>query len=151
MSTIESPSPFTPEEIAHQSMLNAQAMAIALVAQGRGHGQDAGEVARWLGGVFAPGWEGLRGGGAFRATRTAALNLVSIGCTLVELDGDEREARVRLTSWVDDSALAAFGVPRDAGIDFLAVFEPIAEFLGLDYRWDTDGDTVTMTLNQQTR
>ena len=140
---------FTAEEIAYHSRINAQALAVALVAQGRQHGQDAEAVGQWLGGILAPGWQAAQGQGALVAARTAALNMVSLGATLADLSGDEREARATVSGWADADDLDAFDLARDDATGTFAVFAPIAASLGLDYRWEADGDAVTMVFSQR--
>lgn len=139
---------FTDEEIAKQSSANAQAMALALIAHGRKHGESPDSVGRWLGALFAPSWAGIKGQGARRAATTAALNFVSIGAELRELDGDERQAHATLANWPSTAALDAFDLSQGETDAMYAVFEPIATYLGLAFRWERDGDTVTLHVEQ---
>jgi hypothetical protein len=44
--------------------------------------------------------------------------------------------------------LGMFGLSQDDADVMFAVFEPIAEHIGLGYRWRRQGDSVTMTFEQ---
>ncbi len=149
MSTTEPQAEFTDEEIAIQSMRNARATGLALIVHGREHGETPDQVGRWLGAIFAPGWEEIRGQGARPAARAAARNSVSLGGELRQLSGDEREAQATLAGWPDQAILDYFSVSRDEADALFTVFEPIAEHLGLDYRWQREGDAVTLTFARQ--
>ena len=146
--THPTPTEFTEEEICEQAQGNAAAVGFALFVYAHDHGETAEDAARWMGTVSAPGCEDLRGQGGRSAARAAALNLVSLGAVLQEPAGDKQRATATVTGWPEAEMLAAFGISQaDADATF-TVFAPIAEALDLDYRWQRDGDAVTMTFQQ---
>ncbi len=148
MSTHNPRTSFTHEEIIDHARANGTALALALIARAREHGEAPEKVARWLGGVFAPEWEQLRGQGARIAVENAALNTISLGASLQDLSGDERHGEATVADWPGEAMLSMFGLSQDEADVMFAVFEPIAEQLGLEYRWQRQGDSVTMTFEQ---
>jgi hypothetical protein len=144
MSTEHERQHFTDAEVRDQAMTNATACGLALLVYAREHGEAPTTAAHWLGRLFAPGWERVRGQGAYQVARLAALNFVSLGATLQALAGDEQRAVATLAGWPPDEILRQFEVSRaEAGAAF-TIMEPIAEFVGLRYRWVRQGDAVTM-------
>ncbi len=139
---------FTPEEICTQATGNAIAGGLALVRYARELGESPEVVAAWLGRTFAPGWEEMRGQGALNTMRTLALNLVSLGCDVRSLTGDERRAEAVAAGWPGDDNLMFFGVSQNEADALFGVFGPIAQDLDLRYDWQREGDTVRMTFEQ---
>ena len=139
---------FSPEELCAQATGNAIAGALALVRYARELGESPEAVAAWLGHTFAPGWEEVRGQGARTAMRVLALNLVSLGCELRSLSGDEQRAEAVAAGWPGDEHLTFFGVSQKEADALFGVFRPIAEDLGLRYEWRREADTVMMTFEQ---
>ena len=139
---------FTEEEVVEQAKANVTGSGLALLIYAREHGESPETAARWLGAMFAPGWEEMRGKGARTVARMAALNIVSSGATLLKLDGEEDRAEATVVGWPGDDELEFFGVTLDEADAMFTVFEPIAEALGLQYRWLRQGDAVTMTFEQ---
>lgn len=137
---------FTEAEVCHQAGVNAQGMSLGILAHARKHGEPAESALRWLGAIFAPGWEGIKGEGAFAAMRLAALNVVAVGGTLRSLSGDEHRAEATFGEWPADDDLAFFGISREDTNAMFAIFEPIAESLGLSYRWERRGDEFVLTI-----
>ena len=83
---------FTPEQVLRQAQGNATAAVLVTIAYLKERGLPVEEWVAYTGRRFAPAWEELRGRGAAEAARVAALNLVSVGGTLVGLSGDAERA-----------------------------------------------------------
>src|SRR5688572_27779353 len=136
---------FTREEICAQATGNVGALSLLLLAYARDRGQPLEEAARYWGRVVAPSWDEVAQGDARTAARWAALNMVTGGGELRRLEGDGRQAEAVVGGWPSGEDLAFFGVSQAEADAFYALFAPIAERLGLAYRWRRDGDAVTMT------
>lgn len=149
MSTQEQQGPFTGEEICRQAGINATGMSLGILAHARKHGESAESAVRWLGAIFAPGWERIKGEGAFAAMRLAALNVVSVGAPLRALSGDEQRAEATFGEWPTDDELAFFGISRQDSDAMYAIFEPIAESLGLAYHWERRDDEFVLTMESR--
>ena len=100
---------FTEAEISRQAGINATGMSLGILAHAKKHGEPADSATRWLGAIFAPAWEDLRGQGAFVVLRLAALNAVSVGGRLQTLSGDEHRAEGTVGEWPTDANLDFFG------------------------------------------
>lgn len=145
ISTADQVPGFTDEEILEQAQGNATATGLALFRYAREQGNSPKSAARWLGAIFAPRWEEVRGQGARQAAHWAALNSVSLGAKMRELVGDERQASATVTGWPGDDVLGFFGLSLDEADATFDVFASVAEYVGLQYSWERHGDSVTMT------
>lgn len=150
MSSADQVPDFTDDELRSQAQGNATAAGLALLVYAREHGETPESAARWLGTLFAPGWEEVRGQGARQAAQWAALNTVSLGATVRAFAGDEGRADVTVAGWPGDEALGFFGVSQDEADAMFSVFASVADHLGLRYQWQRQGDAVTMTFEQGT-
>ena len=140
MSTADQTQDFPAEEILEQARGNATAAGLALFRYAREHGNSPVSAARWLGTLFAPGWEDVRGHGARQAAHWAALSSVSLGATMHELVGDERQASATVTGWPGNEVLAFFGLSQEEADSTFDVFATVAEYIGLEYSWERHGD-----------
>lgn len=141
---------FTDDEVGDQAKGNAVATMLALFLYAREHGETPETAARWVGKLFALGWTDVQNQAAHHAARLAALNCVSLGATLQSLSGDERRAEVIVAGVPDRETADVFGLNVDEADAIFTIFEPIAYYLGMQYRWQREGDTVTMVFEQGT-
>jgi len=139
---------FASDEVLQQAQMNAQALFLVALGYLKEKGQPLKDFWSYVGDKFTLGWDSLRGQGARVAMRTFALNMVSVGGTLVSLSGDEARAEAVITDWPAPELLQGFGGSRDDVDQMYAVFGPIAEVLGLRYEWHRQGDQVTLSLSQ---
>ena len=139
---------FTRDEVLEQAKANAQALFLVAIGYVKEMGLSVDEFWSFLGEKFTLGWESLRGKGARVAIRMFALNMVSVGGTLESLSGDEARAEAIIAGWPSPDMLQAFGVSRGDADRSYAVFQPIADLLGLRYEWRRQGDRVTLILSQ---
>ena len=96
---------FTEEEVVEQAKANVTGSALALLRYAREHGEAPETAARWLGEMFAPGWEEMGGKGARTVARMAALNIVSSGATLLHCAGSRHTSRgAVLSGWLGPTA-----------------------------------------------
>lgn len=146
MSTQDPQAMFTEEQVGRQAGLNARGMSLGILALARNHGESPDSAARFLGEIFAPGWEALKGKGAFVALQRAALNAVFVGVPLHALSGDEHRAEAVFGEWPADADLDLFGLTRDDTAAIFAIFEPVARFLGLTCQWERRGREVLMVM-----
>ena len=149
--TTETGMSFSNEEIAFQAIGNANSLALAHIARARMRGEPPDELGHWFGSIFAPTWNEVKAFGARGAARQAALSVVSLGAELQSFSGDDQRASATITGWPNPTVSAMFDLgPTDADAIY-AVFAPIAAHLELNYRWERDGDAVTMTFSKRPR
>jgi hypothetical protein len=139
---------FTKDEVLQQAKANAQALALVATGYMKEKGLSLDEFWSFVGEKFTLGWDWLRGKGARAAMGMFALNMVSVGGTLESLSGDEARAEAIIVGWPSPDLLQGFGGSRDDVDRMYAVFQPIANFLGLRYEWRRRGDRVTLILSQ---
>ena len=148
MSTQNQKVGFTDEEMFRNARINATGFSLALLRYAREQGQTPEAAAWWIGTIFAPGWEHVQGKGAQAAARLAVLNFVACGAASGEVSGDEHHAEAAVTGWPGEEYFTFMGVSQEEADALFRVFDPIADSLGLNYRWQRQGDTVSMTFEQ---
>lgn len=135
------------EEILQQVRGNANALSAAVLLYARDNGRSVEHFATFLAKTFAPAWAGLTGAGALDIARAGAFNPVSLGATLVSLDGDADHASAVLDASALEEDAAAFGVPPDDIVLMWRVFmERIADGLGARFALGRDGGRWTFEL-----
>ena len=139
---------FTPEEISQMAQGNVDGLLLVAVAYLREHTLSTDEFWTFVGRRFAPVWE--QGSTAKDVATGAALNCVSSGGELRSLSGDEAQAAAVIGAWPSEESLAFFGITQEDADSVWSVFAPIAEHLGLNYKWHRQGDEVTMTFSRRT-
>ena len=139
---------FTAEEVCEQAKGNTGAMLLALLAYARDQGRSPADAARFVGRLFAPGWDAEEGKEALVAARWAVLNLASGGAEVRRLAGDAARAEAAVAGWPSEEELAFFGLTSEEADAAYAIFAPIAERLGLRYAYRRDGDEVTLTFER---
>ena len=139
---------FTRDEVLEQAKANAQALALVAMGYIKEKALSFDDFWSFVGEKFTLGCDVLKGKGARAAMRMFALNMVSVGGTLESLSGDEARAEAIIADWPSPDLLQAFGVSQGDVDRMYAVFEPIAEFLGLKYEWCRQGERVTLILAQ---
>jgi hypothetical protein len=137
------------EEILQQVRGNANALAAAVLLYARDNGRSTEHFATFLAETFAPDWTGMMGAGALDIARAAAFNPVSLGATLVSIDGDAGQASAVLDASALEDDAAAFGVPAEDVVTLWRVFmERIAEGLGVRFGFGRDGSRWTFELTR---
>jgi hypothetical protein len=139
--------PWTNDELLQQAQGNANAVTAATLLYVRENGRSIEHFAAFIGDTFAAGWTELQGAGALEVARVTAFNPVSLGATLVSLDGDDHHAfaTVDVSPMVDDAT--AFGVSVDDLATMWRVFmERVADRIGIRFAFDRDGNQWTFEL-----
>ena len=136
---------FTQEEVLSLAQGNATALVLTAFAYLKERGLDPDEYVAFFGRQVAPGWEEMRGRRVVDVARTAALNPVSIGATLLSLSGDDAHAEVLVAGWPDEAFLRELQLTQSDSDRLLKAFEPIMEYLGIRYAWQREGEAVRMT------
>ena len=137
---------FTPEQIAQAAKGNVCGLCLVAVAYAKAHALSPAEYWAFVGGQFAAGWK--RRGTAKEVAQGAALNMVSAGCDLRSLSGDESQATAVLTGWPPEQR---YGLTQAEADTVWGIFEPIAESQGYSYAWRRQGDEVTITVFRQSK
>ncbi len=132
---------FTPEEIAEAAKGNVYALCLVAIAYARAHGLSPAGFWDFVGHELAPSWD--QGLNAMDLASGAAINMVSAGCDLRSLSGDETQATAVLGGWPPEQR---HGLSQDEADTVWEVFGPIAASNGYSYRWHRQGDEVTITV-----
>lgn len=139
---------FSEEELRAQATGNASALPYVIAAYAKDRGRPHEEATAFVGRLFAPGWESMRGQGARAVARMVALNHASCGGEVRSLSGDDDRAEVRVAGQPNAEDAAFFGVSRDEADGFFGVFGPIAESLGFRGEWRREGEEVVLLLDR---
>ena len=135
---------FTPEQISEQAQENVNYLCLAMITYLKKNAFPLDEFWAYVGHRFAPTWE--PGASAKEVALGAALNMVSAGCQLHSVSGDESQATASLTGWPpEEGSLEFFELKQEEADSLWGIFDPIAESVGYNYTWDRQGDEVTMT------
>jgi hypothetical protein len=99
---------FSSDQITDRALLNA--LGLCLASTGFAKEQGLSPAALWasIGRQFAPGWEGMEGTPLVEALQEIALNMVSVGGTLLSLTGDDKMAKAVFGNWPAADFLAAY-------------------------------------------
>jgi hypothetical protein len=154
--TMEAPDiAFTPDQVAERGMDNWQHVLFGTIAYLKARGLSVEDWATFLGAQFAPGWG--RGYTANDFMRQAALNVVSAGASPRSLTGTDDWAECVVGDWPPQGKLASerfnhwFGLSQADVDSFWEVFRPIAAYLGFDYDWYRESDTMlSFTFSRET-
>lgn len=141
--------PWTDDELLQQAQGNANAVTAATLLYVRENGHSIEHFAAFVGDAFADAWMGLKGAGALDVAQATAFNPVSLGATLVSLDGHDDHAStvVDLAPLLHDAA--AFGVSADDLATMWRVFmERIADRIGFRFTFARDGHRWTFEFSR---
>jgi hypothetical protein len=140
---------FTTEQLWSQARGNATAFVLTTFAFLRERDIAVDDYVLFFGRRFAPGWDSLRAEPAVEVARAAALNAVSVGCTLGSLSGDEKSAEVLVTGWQEAEDISdTVGLEPNAGDAMWDSFHPIMERLGINYAWRREDGVVRLTFER---
>ena len=131
---------FTPEQILEAARWNVLRLSLAAAAFAKANALSPAEFWAFMGHQIAAGM--ARRQPAAELAQGAALNMVSAGCELHSLSGDESEATAALGGWPPEQR---YGLTQEEADTIWGVFGPVAEQQGFSYAWQRQGDEVTMT------
>jgi hypothetical protein len=140
---------FTQEEILSLAQGIATSLVLTAFAFLKERGLDPDEYVAFFAHQVAPGWEEMRGRPVVDVARTAALNPVSTGATLLSLSGNDTHAEVLIAGWPDEEFLSELQLRQSDGDRLLKAFESIMEYLGIRYVWQREGEAVRMTFEME--
>ena len=141
--------PWTDDELLQQAQGNANAVTAATLLYVRENGRSVEDYAAFVADTFAESWNALKGAGALDVARTSAFNPVSLGATLVSLDGnaDHASAVVDASPLIENAE--AFGASADDVATMWRVFmERIADRIGIRFTFGRDGSRFTFDLSR---
>jgi hypothetical protein len=136
---------FPSELLAQQAQANVSSILLATIAYLKEQDLSPGQWATFVGQRFAPSWEEMKGHSARDIAEMAALNMASGGATLQSVSGNASNASAVLSNWPSEEILKFAGISRDDADTFLDVFNPIAEYLGLHFSRQRQGNKITLT------
>lgn len=137
---------FSDEQIAQRARENANGFLLGSIVYLKENGHRCADWASYLGGRFAGGWDPVKGRGAMAAMEQVALNVASLGADVESLTGDQQRAELVFGGWPQPELIEFMGVSRAEALEFLHAFEPIAEYLGLEFHHETQDTRVTATM-----
>ncbi len=137
---------FTFEQIRHQAQENALAFLLASVVYFKEQGHSPHRFITAVGHTLASGWKDLKGHGAQVVMDTLALNVVSLGGTLVAAIGNDALAYATFAHVPSSDVLKSFGLSRNEADAIWDIFKPIVASLNLEYEWTREQDQVTFKL-----
>lgn len=140
---------FSQTELLENAQGNLQAFIVTGVAYLKQQGGTVEEWVTFIGSKFAPSWEEMRGKGAREVAQHVALNALATGGQLESLSGDESQAKVTVSNWLQDDFLELAGTSRSDLDPFWSIFRPITDHLGFDYEYESQGNSVTLTLRKR--
>ena len=135
---------FTPEQIVQAAKGNVLGLCLVAVAYAKAHALSPVEYWAYVGKQFADGWK--RRQSAQEVAQGVALNMVTAGCELRSLSGDEIQATAVLGGWPPESR---YGLTQAEADTVWGIFGPIAESQGYSYTWHRQGDEVIVTVLRQ--
>jgi hypothetical protein len=140
MSTAE----WTEGDLLAQARANANATILATFAYLKQRRQQD-EWIQAIGEMFTPAWEQAKGENALQLARRAAFNPVSLGGTLVSLEGNEDQA-IAVVKYPRDMA-ESFGIPiEEVASLYTTVYQAVFKSLGVNFASKIDGDRWTYTV-----
>ena len=139
---------FTAEEITEQMKNNLGFMYMAPITYFVKNKLALDEYVKYIGEIAAKGWEQAKGWSIKDVARQFALNYATLGATKVAINVGETEATVKLDEWLSEDDLQYYGISQNDCDRVLAIGEPIAEFLDLQFSWKREKDSLIMTLKK---
>ena len=139
---------FTAEEITEQMKNNLGFMYMAPITYFVKNNLAMDEYVKYIGELAAKGWEIAKGWPLKDVARQLALNYATLGATKVAINVGETEATVKLDEWLSEDDLQYYGISQNDCDRVLAIGEPIAEFLDLQFSWKREKDSLIMTLKK---
>ena len=138
---------FTKDEISNHSMGNASGHLLGTISFLNSKGASVEEWIEYVGKQHAEGWGELKGKSALEVLREAALTWISCGATLVSLSGDDARAEAVL-AWPPEDDAKFYGITTRDGHKLNHVFLPIAQKVGLDFSWESEGKQFRITFSR---
>ena len=138
---------FTPEEIAVQSLANAEGVFLSTISFIKSKGYDLAEWTKHVGDQYAESWDSLENNDVAKIAQSAALNWISCGAELVAFVGDESSAEA-VFRWPSDENIEFYGVSKSDAHKINNVFIPIAKKVGVKFSWDSDGEQFTLRFSK---
>lgn len=138
---------FISEEIATQSMKNAEAHLLATASFLKSQGYDMSRWTQHVGHLYAQGWEDLVDENAAVIARSVALNWVSCGAEMIDFSGDDDSAEV-VMRWPSAGSAEFFGLSLAEAHQINEILRPIAEKVGVKYSWENEGEQFTLRFSK---
>ena len=139
---------FTYEQIRHQAQEDALAFLLASVVYFKEQGRPPHQFIASVGNALVPVWKDLKGHGVQVVMDSLALHMISLGGTLVAMEGNDDLAFATFARVPSSDLLKIFGLSRNEADAIWDIFKPIAIFLKLEYTWSRQQDEVTFKLSR---
>jgi hypothetical protein len=138
---------WTDEQMLAQARLNALGIVSTTMVYVKQSGKRLEYWAQSVGRQFAPGWDGLKGGSALDIAKAATFNLVSLGGTLVSLEGDEKQATAVFDYPIEET-VNWYGVSvEDWDVFLTSAHKSIFAYLDIGFSSQRDGERWTYKLS----
>jgi hypothetical protein len=134
---------FSDEELLKSAQFIANFWLLATMAYLKEHEQSIEDWVRFGGDHVARGFEAREPASALELVRTVALGPVSLGGTLLRLEGDVMRARATV-EFLAEEMVTAFGLSlNDLDLFLGGVYEPLTRSLDLKYTSHRTGECWT--------
>jgi hypothetical protein len=124
---------FTEKELLEAAEGNAEGIMLATLSYLHQKNLSVEDWAKFVGKVFAPGWDEVKGQGVDEVARVIAINVATTGGRLLSVTGDEDQAEVVAIWPAEETWLSEAHVQRKDIQPVLEIFGPIADRLGIKF------------------
>ncbi|NHJ32449.1 MAG: hypothetical protein FK732_06275 [Asgard group archaeon] len=100
--------------------------------------QPAKEYATFVGNLLSVTWERYKDAPKEEIAKLIGLNYAAAGATEIKFNEDEDGFTVKIENWPNPGFIQAMGTTKKVVNDFHFVWEPIAEFLGFKFEFQTE-------------
>ena len=138
---------WTAQEILQQAQMNGISSMLGTIVYLRQRGESIDEWAKYLGEMFAPGWQGLRDASALDVMHSAVFNPVSLGGQLVSIDGDDKRASAVIDFPIKEMAEEIGVSVEEFDRVMTNIYNAIFDFLGINFTSQRDGERWTYELS----
>lgn len=137
----------TPEELYERGTGNYNALVLTTLGFLKQHQISILDYANYIGKRHAEGWTPNLN--AYQLARGMAIDFMSVGAKLEEIQGDENESRIVLTGWPNAELLAAFaGSVEDVDL-FTRLVSKIAEYQNCSFDMKRQGEQLEIYFNRK--
>jgi hypothetical protein len=137
---------FTPEEISLVAQGNVAWLCLAAISYLKENNLSVDDFWAYVGEKFAPSWK--QGMPLKTIALSAARNMVSAGGELVSISGDEASVKAVVAGWPGAEDLEYFDLSQEDADSLWNIFAPIAKYLDCSYKYQRQGNEVTMTFSK---
>ncbi|MFX0197847.1 MAG: hypothetical protein ACFFCW_17130 [Candidatus Hodarchaeota archaeon] len=141
------------EQKLDRAVVNVTAYVIGGIAFAKSLEKTPEDYGKFIGDMFAPSWEGIKGKGITRFIEGMSRNFQSdVNCQWEILSESDKSVKVKMNRFGDAivKASAEMGVTTEEYDRCLGkVMEAIANYLGFDFKQELKGDWIVFTVSEK--